>query len=52
MWLYPNYRVDARGPSGCIMDALAAIAPKIHRRLAAGEEPRDVYKRWSKEEDT
>lgn len=29
MYLYPNYRVDSRGPRGCIADALEIISPEV-----------------------
>jgi len=31
--IYPNYRVDSRGPAGCIMRALEAIAPAVAAEL-------------------
>jgi len=46
MWLYPNYRVDSRGPTGCILDALKRIAPDVAAELE-NEDAADVcMRRW------
>lgn len=46
MWLYPNYRVDSRGPIGKIMDALRRIAPDVYAELE-NEDAADVcMRRW------
>lgn len=47
LWLYPNYRVDSRGPSGLILDALNEIAPDVAKEIREGAEPRAiVQRRW------
>jgi len=37
LWLYPNYRVDSRGPYGLILDAIEDLNPKIAKRLKEDE---------------
>ncbi len=41
--IYPNYRVDSRGPLGCIYDALEVLAPDVVERLRNGEDVGDVH---------
>ncbi len=43
LYIYPNYRVDPRGPSGCIMEALKVLHPAAHRALANGEYAGNVH---------
>jgi len=43
--IYPNYRVDSRGPAGCIMRALEAIAPDVAAELLA-RDANEVYDRY------
>ncbi len=43
--LYPHYQVDARGPAGCIMDALDEIAPDIAAEIRTGVEAGEIHKR-------
>lgn len=45
-YLYSGYRLDSRGPSGCIMDALKLLHPKAHKMMADGEDAADVLKRF------
>jgi hypothetical protein len=46
--LYDGYTVGSRGPSGCIIDALEAIAPDVAREIRDGAEPSEIYaRRWS-----
>lgn len=42
LYLYPNYRVDSRGPSGLVVDALDVLAPDLADRLREGEAPQDL----------
>ena len=50
LWLYPNYRVDSRGPAGCIVDALEIVAPDIAAQLKDGVSVRDIYQpRWGED---
>jgi hypothetical protein len=44
VYLYPNYRVDSRGPAGCILDAIEALAPEIGKALR--EEGFDVARNF------
>lgn len=50
LYLYPHYRVDSRGPRGCILDALAVIAPDVCSRLRDGEDPESVMETLRKED--
>lgn len=43
MWLYPNYRVDSRGPSGCLMEAIELLDPPTAERLRNGTWRREMY---------
>ncbi len=50
LWLYPHYRLDSRGPLGCIVDALKEIAPDVAAELGE-HDASDVYaKHWPDEE--
>jgi len=33
LYLYPNYRVDSRGPRGCLLRAIRELDPQIHQEL-------------------
>jgi len=41
LWLYPNYRVDSRGPYGLILDAIEKLDPEVAKKLREGEDPGD-----------
>lgn len=47
--IYPHYRLDARGPSGCIMRALEEIAPGVAAELANFPADEVYDRRWSEE---
>lgn len=50
MYLYPNYRVDSRGPRGCIEDALAIIAFDVLAEARDCGDWGEVYtRRWGGE---
>lgn len=40
LWLYPNYRVDSRGPSGLIFDIIEDLRPDIAQEM--GDEALDA----------
>lgn len=42
MWLYPNYRVDGRGPWGGLVDALDELMPGVAARIREGEDVGDI----------
>lgn len=42
-YLYPNYRVDSRGPSGLILDVLQKTSPRVAQRIRAGEDTADLF---------
>ncbi len=44
--IYPGYRVDSRGPTGCIMDALDAIAPEVAAEVREGSACAVHDRRW------
>lgn len=47
LWLYPGYRVDSRGPAGCIMDALDIVAPDVAAEIRDSVDVHQVYApRW------
>lgn len=48
--IYPGYRVDSRGPTGCIMDALEAIAPEIAAEIREHGADEVYRRRWSEDE--
>lgn len=37
LYLYPNYRVDSRGPYGLILDAIEDLDPEVAKRLKEGD---------------
>lgn len=43
MYLYAGYRVQARGPRGCLVDAIELLEPETARRIRDGETKDD----WS-----
>jgi len=45
-WLYRGYKVDSRGPGGCIMRALAMLHPEAHAMIADGEDEGEVLRRF------
>jgi len=49
LYLYPNYRVDNRGPTGEIVDAIELASPDIGSRLRKGEDPGDLLKELESE---
>lgn len=53
LYLYPHYRVDSRGPLGCIMDALEIICPEAHKALNAheGDASHALCELWPEEYD-
>lgn len=54
MHIYSNYRMDSRGPSGCLMSALKVLHSKAFSMLSEGHDPGDVYEKFwgdSVEED-
>jgi len=51
LYIYPNYRVDARGPLGCIMDALRAIAPEVAAEICESSPDEVHQRRWPDLED-
>lgn len=42
MHIYSGYKIDSRGPSGCIFDAIQRLDPKIHAKLVKGVDPGDL----------
>ena len=50
MYLYGGYNVNSRGPSGCIMDALDAIAPDIAKQVRDDGVDAVYQKHWSDDE--
>jgi hypothetical protein len=40
--IYPNYRVDSRGPRGCLLDALDVLDPKAAAKLRDGQDAHDL----------
>lgn len=44
--LYGGYNVNSRGPLGCIMDALAIIAPDIHDDITKTDADAVYALRW------
>jgi hypothetical protein len=51
MWIHAAYRVDSRGPSGCLMDALDIIAPDVAAAFRKGIDGHDVYAKFYGSED-
>lgn len=44
MHIYKGYEVgNSRGPNGCVLDAITAIAPKIAKRIRNGESYAALY---------
>lgn len=41
-YLYPNYRVDSRGPSGLILSVLDRTSPQMAKRIRDGEDSADL----------
>jgi hypothetical protein len=50
MHIYPNYRLDSRGPTGCIADAIEAIAPEIIAEVRATDWNEVYGRRWAEKE--
>jgi len=44
--VYSGYRIDSRGPLGCILDALEAIAPEVAAEVRAGSACAVHDRRW------
>ena len=49
-YLYNGHRVDSRGPSGCIVDALNIVAPGVMDEIRESSAHEVYVRRWS--EDT
>lgn len=47
LYLYPHYRVDARGPRGCIWDVLTTIAPDVATEIENSDAATVYGRRWS-----
>jgi len=45
LWLYPNYRVDSRGPYGLILDAIEKLDPETAKKLREGENVADFVRK-------
>lgn len=50
MYLYGGYSVSSRGPSGCILDALDAIAPDIAKQIREDGADAVYAKHWGDRE--
>lgn len=45
--IYAGHRIDSRGPSGCIMDVLDEVAPRVAKEIRDGGDLHDLYaRRW------
>lgn len=42
MHIYSGYKVESRGPSGCIFDSIRCLSPATHEKLVAGVDPGDM----------
>lgn len=51
MWIHAAYRIDSRGPSGCLMDALDIVAPDVAAAFREGMDGHDVYAKFYGSED-
>lgn len=45
--IYGGYTINSRGPLGCIMDALRAIAPEVAAEIRASDADAVYKRRWS-----
>lgn len=50
LYLYGGYNVNSRGPIGCIMDALAIIAPDVHDDITKTDATAVYRLRWGDRE--
>lgn len=49
--IYGGYTINSRGPLGCIMDALDAIAPEVAAEIRESDDADEVYEsRWGEGE--
>jgi hypothetical protein len=51
LYLYPNYKVDSRGPIGCIYDALDEMAPEIKAMICEKGADAVYQEFWSEDDD-
>lgn len=51
MWLYQGYRVDSRGPVGCLIEAIEKLEPETARKIRDGEAGDDWDKVYEREDD-
>lgn len=51
LWIYAGHKIDSRGPLGCIMDALRAIAPEVAAEICATDAWAVYKRRWPEPED-
>lgn len=49
LYIYGGYIINSRGPLGCIMDAIKAIAPEVHAELLESDASEVHNRRWSEE---
>lgn len=42
MKIYPGYSVESRGPSGCIIDAIAELEPDTAKKIQDGDDLEDL----------
>ncbi len=42
MRIYPGYKVESRGPSGCILDAIEVLEPEVAAKIRDGVDPGDL----------
>lgn len=51
VYIYSGYRVDSRGPLGCLSDILESARPDLYERLEDGETWGEVYQAEYPDED-
>lgn len=49
--IYGGYTITSRGPLGCIMDALEAIAPEVAAEIREHDADEVYKRRWSEDDE-
>lgn len=49
--IYPGYRIDSRGPAGCLMDALDEIAPDVSAHIRESDAHEAYQMSYANDED-
>lgn len=45
MHIYRGYKIDSRGPSGCLMDVIRRLDPETYQKMVDGAEPGELMER-------